>query len=60
MDAEKSQINVRVDADLLDRIDSKRISLQKELNRIPTRSDVIRMALDEFLRDAPSAKHRSA
>lgn len=59
MDADKSQINVRVEADLLDRIDRKRISLQKELNRIPTRSEVIRMALDSFLREAPPSTKRT-
>ena len=59
MDADKSQINVRVDAELLDRIDRKRIVLQKELSRIPTRSEVIRMALDEFLGEAPSKKRQA-
>lgn len=59
MDADKSQINVRVEAELLDRIDRKRIVLQRELNRIPTRSEVIRLALDEFLEETPSKKRQA-
>ena len=43
------QVNVRLDAEIAKRIDEKRTQLQKELGRIPTRSDVMRMALDKYL-----------
>lgn len=43
------QVNVRLDAEIAKRIDEKRTQLQKELGRIPTRSDVIRLALDKYL-----------
>ena len=50
------QLNVRVDEDLLERIEQKRIVLQRDLGRIPSRSEVIRMALDEFLSDGPGKR----
>ena len=55
---ERMQINMRIDKELADRIDKKRISLADELQRIPTRTDVIKMALDIFLKDVdgPSGK----
>ena len=43
------QVNVRLDTEMAKRIDEKRTQLQKELGRIPTRSDVMRMALDKYL-----------
>lgn len=43
------QVNVRLDTEVAKRIDEKRTQLQKELGRIPTRSDVMRMALDKYL-----------
>lgn len=43
------QVNVRLDTEIAKRIDEKRTQLQKELGRIPTRSDVMRMALDKYL-----------
>jgi hypothetical protein len=47
--ATKSQMNVRV-SDLLERlIDKKRIELSKKLGSIPTRSDVVRFALEQYL-----------
>ena len=45
----KSQLNVRV-SDLLERlIDKKRIELSKKLGSIPSRSDVVRFALEQYL-----------
>lgn len=49
MPTEKAQINVRVEPDLLDEIDRKRIALQRELGKIPSRSEVIRMAIEQFV-----------
>jgi len=46
---DRMQINVRLDVELAARIDNKRTQLQKELGRIPTRSEIVRMALEWFL-----------
>lgn len=43
------QVNVRLDAETAKRIDEKRTQLQKDMGRIPTRSDVMRLALDKYL-----------
>ena len=45
----REQINVRVDNKTIEVIDKKRIKLQKELKKLPTRSDVVRLALEEYL-----------
>lgn len=49
MAADKAQINVRVDPALLEQIDKKRIELQQQLGKIPSRSDVIRIAIEQFV-----------
>jgi hypothetical protein len=46
---ESMQINMRMNKELAARIDKKRIELANELQRIPSRTDVIKMALDLFL-----------
>lgn len=56
MDPDRKQVNVRLDPEQERRIDEKRAALQKVLGRIPTRSEVVRMALDEFLK--PTARKR--
>ena len=48
---ERIQVNVRVDGDLIRLLDEKRIELLSRLGSIPSRSDVVRMALEYFLRD---------
>ena len=54
---ERMQINVRLDTELATRIDEKRTELQKQLGRIPTRSEVVRIALDKYLgKDTRRAK----
>lgn len=55
---ERMQINMRIDKELAARIDQKRIDLAGELQRIPTRTDVIKMALELFLESStkPSGK----
>lgn len=50
---ERMQINMRIDKELAARIDQKRIDLAGELQRIPTRTEVIKMALDIFIGDNP-------
>ena len=46
---ERIQINLRIDKELEQAIDVKRIELRKKLGHIPTRSDIARLALDEYL-----------
>ncbi len=45
----RSQLNVRVSEQVEKLIDKKRIELSKELGAIPTRSDVLRLALAAYL-----------
>lgn len=46
---ERIQVNVRVDGDLIKLLDERRIELLKDLGSIPSRSEVIRMALETYL-----------
>lgn len=52
----RNQINVRLSPEQVRAIDNKRIELQKTTGFIPTRSDVLRLALDEFVATPKSAK----
>ena len=45
----RAQLNVRVSDELEKLIDTKRIELSKQLGFIPTRSDVVRYALESYL-----------
>lgn len=45
----KGQLNFRVSDELERLIDKKRIELSKELGTIPSRSDVLRLALQSYL-----------
>lgn len=46
---DRVQINVRIPEVLADRLDAKRVELKKDLGKIPSRSEVVRMAIDDFL-----------
>lgn len=46
---ERIQVNVRVDGDLIRLLDEKRTELLSKMGTIPSRSDVVRMALENFL-----------
>lgn len=46
---ERSQLNLRISDQLGKLIDAKRIELSKTLDTIPTRSDVLRYALAQYL-----------
>ena len=48
---ERIQVNVRVDGELIRLLDEKRTELLSKLGSIPSRSDVVRMALESFLMD---------
>ena len=45
----RAQLNVRVSDQLERAIDGKRIELSKSLGTIPSRSDVVRLALESYL-----------
>lgn len=47
---ERSQLNLRISEELGRLIDAKRIDLSKKMGTIPSRSDVLRMALAQFLK----------
>ena len=57
---ERIQLNLRIDKELGQAIDGKRIELQKKLGYIPTRSDIARLALDEYLGKSGKARRASA
>lgn len=45
----RTQLNLRVSVELEKAIDEKRVQLLQTLGTIPTRSDVLRMALEAYL-----------
>ena len=45
----RQQINVRLTDELVAAIDEKRVELRESLGGIPSRSDVVRMALESYL-----------
>lgn len=46
---ERNQLNLRMSDDLRKAIDAKRIELAASIGSIPTRSDVLRFALESYL-----------
>lgn len=46
---QQRQINIRLDDATLERIDTCRTAMRQSFLNIPTRSDVVRMAIKEFL-----------
>jgi hypothetical protein len=46
---ERSQLNLRISEQLGKLIDAKRIKLAKSMGSIPSRSDVLRLALAKYL-----------
>ena len=46
---DRIQVNVRVDGDLIKLLDEKRTELLGQLGSIPSRSEVVRMALEKYL-----------
>lgn len=45
----RNQLNIRVSDELEQLIDKKRIQLASEMKGIPTRSDIVRLALEQYL-----------
>lgn len=50
--AGQKQLAVRVDDETLQAIDKKRMELAESQGTIPSRSDIVRIALEQFLRKA--------
>lgn len=48
------QINVRLSDELVAAIDEKRVALRDSVGSIPSRSDVVRLALEAYLGVEPS------
>ncbi len=46
---ESKQLAVRVEGSFLASIDQKRIELSKGMSSIPSRSDIVRLALEQYL-----------
>jgi len=46
---ERSQLNLRISEALGKMIDAKRIELSATLGHIPSRSDILRLALEKYL-----------
>jgi metal-responsive CopG/Arc/MetJ family transcriptional regulator len=46
---DRLQINVRVPPDLMDHLDKRRMELHASMGKIPSRSDVVRLALESYL-----------
>ena len=56
IEAERPQVNVRLTDELIRLLDAKRVEMLPELGTIPTRSDVVRIAIERFLKVAPKTK----
>jgi hypothetical protein len=50
MSSSRSQLNVRVSPEVERLIDDKRIALKEKLGHIPTRSEILRLALSAYLK----------
>jgi len=46
---ERSQLNLRISEQLAKLIDAKRIELSATMGNIPSRSDILRFALEKYL-----------
>ena len=59
----RNQLNIRVSDELEELVDKKRIELASTMKIIPTRSDVVRYALEQYLGKSlleTDAHHRTA
>jgi len=54
--SESKQLAVRVEESFLAAIDQKRIELSKGMGSIPSRSDIVRIALEQFLQISSESK----
>lgn len=54
------QINFRLDKETAERVDQKRVALLREIGRIPSRSELFRLALDQYLSVPEKPKNEKA
>lgn len=63
---DRLQINVRLPPELMERLDKRRVDLHATMGKIPSRSDVVRLALESYLLDGAqietdlAQKHKSS
>jgi Arc/MetJ-type ribon-helix-helix transcriptional regulator len=50
---DRQQINVRLTSQLMDKLDEMRVALKPSFGKIPTRSEVVRYALEKFFSQSP-------
>lgn len=55
METDRIQVNFRLDQETADLLDQRRVALMAEMGRIPTRSEVFRIALTQYLQNPQSA-----
>lgn len=48
---DRMQVNFRLDKELAEKLDQRRIALMAEMGRIPSRSEVFRIALEKYLNE---------
>lgn len=53
---DRMQINFRLDKELAEKLDQRRIALMAEMGRIPSRSEVFRIALEKYLNEVTPNK----
>jgi len=46
---DRMQVNFRLDKELAEKLDQRRVLLMSEMGRIPSRSEVFRIALEQYL-----------
>lgn len=51
MEPDRMQVNFRLDKDTADLLDQRRADLRKEMGKIPTRSAVFIIALNQYLQN---------
>jgi metal-responsive CopG/Arc/MetJ family transcriptional regulator len=54
METDRMQVNFRIDKEMADLLDQRRVALMAELGKIPTRSEVFRIALKQYLENTPT------
>lgn len=55
MEMDRTQVNFRLDKELAEKLDQRRIDLRKEMGKIPTRSAVFIIALKQYLENSQAA-----
>lgn len=59
MEEDRQQINVRLTSQLMDKLDEIRVALKPTFGKIPTRSEIVRYALEKFFSESPDSSSDS-